>query len=283
MSWLVLHWLYMYVLRQIKIMLCYVMYWFSRPFVFVCAIVCLGDRSSVRYHSFVWSFDFLIVRLCYRSIFYRSFVWSFDFFNVCLCDDSRFLSFVCVTVHFFMIRLCDNGRLCDRSFLFKIVRLWDRTFVHSPYYRLCDHSCVWSRSYMWSSVRYHSFVWSFDVLMVRLCDRSIFLSFVCVIVRFFIVCLCDHSVFLSFVCMIVRFFHRSFVWSFDFFIVCLCDHLGFFLSFVCVTVRFLWFVCAIMVVYVIVRFCSRSFVYEIVRLFIRLTIVCDLVRFGDSS
>ena len=200
MSWLVLHWLYMYVLRQIKIMLCYVMYWFSRPFVFVCAIVCLGDRSSVRYHSFVWSFDVLMVRLCDRSIFLSFVCVIVRFFIVCLCDHSVFLSFVCMIVRFF----------------------------------------------------YRSFVWSFD---------------------FFIVCLCDHlGFFLSFVCVIVRFF-----------IVCLCDHLGVFLSFVCVTVRFLWFVCAIMVVYVIVRFCSRSFVYVIVRLFIRLTIVCDLVRFGDSS
>jgi len=36
-----------------------------------------------------------------------------------------------------------------------------------------------------------------------------------------------------------------------------------------------------MVVYVIVRFCSRSFVYEIVRLFIRLTIVCVITRVCD--
>ena len=113
---------------------------FVWPFGFF--IVCLYDRSIflsfvcviVRffYRLFVWPFRFFfIVRLCDRSVFYRLFVWPFRFFFIVrLCDRS-----------FFMIRLCDNGRLCDRSFLFKIVRLWDRTFVHSPYYRL------WSRSF----------------------------------------------------------------------------------------------------------------------------------------
>ena len=122
MSWLVLHWLYMYVLRQIKIMLCYVMYWFSRPFVFVCAIVCLGDRSSVRYHSFVWSFDFLIVRLCYRSIFYRWFVWSFVF-----------LWFVCAIMVVYVI-----VRFCSRSFVYEIVRLFIRLTIVCVITRVCD-------------------------------------------------------------------------------------------------------------------------------------------------